>query len=145
MLRSLTRGQVRNDDGYETLVSPITKALRNETTPASLEINARRLSSPTITSWTRLCKPRSARLRPCWTHRLDHKAKLRKRRLQGSKQYRQWARVIDRKIKREVQNNRRRLCQKLADELEGGNRSMTAPPFKNYCHWTEHSKLLLFR
>lgn len=117
-----TREKVKAE--YEQTLPAIITDIRNAITVVSLERNSRRLLHATAELWMRLRKPRPARFRPGWTQSLDNKAKLRSRLLKSADLGdRQRARQLDVDIKRTFRANLRRLQNRIADEMEGGDPS----------------------
>ena len=109
---------------YYQNIPQIVRSLKQCSSPASLEINSRRLASATISPWAAMESPRSRRFRPGWTRRLDEKAKNRTRLFRsGNPDQIKLAKKLDKEIKREFRRNKRALTSTIADEIANQNPS----------------------
>lgn len=115
--------QQRVSREYENTVPPIIEALDHASSWQQLEVASKQLAHRIVQPWARFRKPRPARFRPGWTHSLDKMAKMRTALLKSSAaDDRAKAKELDKRIKRGVRRNRKRLLDDVCASLEG------APP-----------------
>lgn len=105
---------------YESDLPPIIDEIRESSTPASLEINFRRLVVVTLEPWTVNCAPRPNRFRPGWSEALDQKAKTRWKLSKPVDP----ATVPEAKrhytnIKRTFRTHKRRIQKRIVDDFAG--------------------------